>query len=346
MFKFLTLGITVLLLYLGFLYVSDFDSIVQIFVYDLKIELSFFTIITTFFLLQFILIVVIKILSVLLNIPELFKKSWQQHRIQTTHTKLMNAIIFFITDRTEKSAKIARKIYSKIENEGKDLSNIIIAADEKNIVAKRDYYTKALENEYLHAHAAKHIAKIYLHENQYVKAEKFALKCFDKNETDKENIMTLLEIYVALKAWDKFCALSSRLSYADKNDRNRKIVSDHLYQQSQELIDNNKDSEAKEYLKKALSIKPDHIMCLNLYTKMEINSNNSSEALKILKSAFIYNNCFKIALMYAKCSTGSNEVIYRTLSADVEVKDNIHIFLSLAAYLELDSKVKELRNIA
>jgi hypothetical protein len=63
-----------------------------------------------------------------------------------------------------------------------------------------------------------------------------------------------------------------------------------------------------------------------------------------LKASFAANPCFEIARMFADSSGSSAEDIYGTLARIVYPSKYPSLFLALAAYLNLNDKIQEIKD--
>lgn len=346
MFKLLTIGVTITLIYLSFVYVGEYDSNVQILMDNLQIEMSLFTLIVLLFLSLFSLLIIIKMLAIALNLPSILCKKWKRFKNKKINAQLMQALIEFIGGDKNNAVKLVMAIYNDLNSiEAREIANVIIADSAEQNEVKIEYYKILLKSDKLSNHALKKLAEVYLQEKEYLKAEKLALKYFDRVENDQENIVTLLKIYIALKQWQKISLLSVKMQNMKNELWNEASsnVADCFYDAACDAIKNKNEEEAKNCLERSLELKPGHIPSLNLYTELSINNNNVAAATQVLKAAFKANTCFSIGRMYVDCSSSDPEILYKDLASIADPKSNSGTFLALAAYLGLEEMISVLK---
>lgn len=81
MIRFLILCTIFFLLYLAFSAIGEFDSNVSFSVYDYEIETTLFTLGAFFIATQLALMVILKLIFLIFDIPSMIKKEWHRRKL-------------------------------------------------------------------------------------------------------------------------------------------------------------------------------------------------------------------------------------------------------------------------
>lgn len=348
MFKFLFFCIFFFLFYLGFIFLGEFNTKVEFFVFDYKVQTTLFILIAGFFITQFVLTIILKAVFFLINLPNFLKSIRQKKKLQNINKKLLKIVAEFLIKNPPSVDQIARNIVPELDKTDRDVGYLLEAESNISPDKKIEHYRKLIGNKNFNLHALKRLAEIFHKEGHYVQAEEFALRAFNENDTDKELLLILIKIYASLNLWPKLVFIVSKLKRADsKYIRNKASeISAYYFSAAKYYLQAGLGDESKKYLEYALEIKPDRIDALILFTELQINTGNNVLINKILKTAFSLNPDFQIARLIADNMQETPEIIYDMLAEIVPPINNQALFLAIAAYLGLDDKINALKKIA
>ena len=341
MIKFLILCTSLLLLYLGFSVIGEYDSQIQLSVFDYQIESTLFAFIAIFIIVQFAFMFIFKIIFLMFNMPSLLKKRWQDRKLVHTNKKLLIVLAELLMGNRKKSIVLTNKLVSDLNGENQEVINLIRAEAEEGFDKKIQYLRNLLDKKYYSIYAAKKLAEIFYQNAHYKQAEECALKAFNEDDTDTEVMITLMRIYAALGSWHKLAFVVSKLKRSSVKllrDHSEEVAS-FYYAAAKATLQSGEDEKAMEYLESSLELYPGYVAALNLFMELSVNINNTSGVLKVLRVAFSSAPCFEIARMYADTSRSSAEAIYGTLAGMTTPIKYPDLFLALAAYLGLSNKI-------
>ncbi|MCP5369332.1 MAG: heme biosynthesis protein HemY [Rickettsiaceae bacterium] len=346
MIRFLILGIIILSVYLGLSYLPVINDSILIFFRNYQIEFSVSVAILSLLLIQFVTLIFTKLVYSIFCFPYIIKNYFRNKSLKKIEMTIALIIESYLLGLKDKSLNMTKEIYSKLNDTQQKIANIIIAETTDSIEEKVIYYQKLLDNKTYAPYAHKKLASILLQNNNYNLAEKHAIKYFDFDENDKENIFTLMNIYFAAGERQKLLLLVSKIENIEDQfwQDNADQVATYLYKVAQDLVNIGEEEEAKKYLEYSFKIKPDHIETISLYSEIAINSNASSQVLAIAKAAFNYAPSFDIAKIYAdNANHRAPEEIYNDLASAASPNKYKGIFLAIAAYLDLNDKIQQLK---
>lgn len=346
MIRFLLLCILVFLLYIAFGAIEEYDYSLKISLLDYQIETTIFTFAAVFILIQLFLLIVLKLVFLIFNLPMIIKNSWNQRNIRNTNKKLLRIYSELLMGNRDKSLKMTHQIVYYLNDENKEFVNLVLAETEEGFDKKIHYLRELIDKKNYSVYAAKKLANLFYNNSMYMQAEEHAVRAFNEDDTDIEAILVLIKVYSKLKLWPKMIFIVSKLQRADRKFlvQNSQLIASYYFDAAKDSLENNNDEEAIKYLESALELNPDYIEALNLFMELNINLNNTSSILKILKAAFASKPCFEIAEMYVKCSCSSVDAIYGTLAGLAKPSENVAVFLAIAAYLGLEDKIREIKS--
>ena len=345
MIRFLILCTIFLLLYLGFNAIGEYDSSLQFTVFDYQIETTLFAFATIFIAIQLVLMICLKLIFVIFDMPQLFKEKWYKRKLLKVNKKLLYILTELLMGNRKKSIELTNKLVPDLDNENKEVTNLLLAEAEEEFDKKIQYLRNLIDKKHYSVYAAKKLAEIFYKNMHYKQAEECALKAFNEDDTDTELMLVLIRIYASLGSWPKLVFIVSKLQRADSKllEKNASEIAEFYYAAAKSYLQSGSDNEAINYLESALEMHPDYLEALKLFTELSTNSKNTAAILKILKAAFLARPCFEIARMYAGSSGGSADAIYGTLAGIVAPVKYPDLFLALAAYLELFEKIAEIK---
>ncbi len=345
MIKFLILCTVFLLFYLGFKAIGEYDSALQCIILGYQVDTSLFTFVTIFVAIQLVLMIFLKMIFLVFNIPKLLKRKWQQKKLQKINQKLLTVLAELLMGNRSNSISLTNKLIPDLDGHNKEVMNLIMAEAEQGFDKKIQYLRNLLDKKHYSIYAAKKLAEIFYNNMHHKQAEECALKAFNEDDTDTELMLILIRIYASLGAWSKLVFVVSKLQRADSKllEKKSEEIASFYYAAAKSYLQSD-DDEALNYLKSALDLRPDYIEALNLFTDLSINMKNTASVLKILKAAFSAKPCFEIAKMYIANSSSSAEAVYGTLAGIAAPVKYPDLFLALAAYLGLIDKILEIKD--
>ena len=335
MIRFLILCTVFFLLYLAFSAVGEFDTNLRFTAYGYEIESTIFTFGAIFIAIQLVLMIVLKLIFLIFDIPSIIKKKWHRRKLIKVNKKLLNVLAELLMGNRKKSLSMTNGIIKDLDEDNKEVINLVLAEAEESFDKKIQYYRNLIDKKHYSVYAAKRLAEIFYKNTHHKQAEECAVKAFNEDDTDTELMLILIKIYASLGEWPKLVFIVSKLQRADakKIEENSVEIASYYYAAAKSYLQNNSDDEALKYLEYALELNPVYIEALNLFTELSTNINNTVGILKILRAAFSANPCFEVARMYADSATGSAEAIYGTLAGIAQPAKYPALFLALAAYL-------------
>lgn len=340
MIRFIILCISLLLLYLGFSVVEEYDSAIQFSALGYELETTFFTFVALFVIVQFVVLFILKAFSLVVNMPSILKKRWQGRKLAQTNKKLLIVLAELLMGNRKKSMNLTNKLVSDLKGENQEIVSLIRAEAEDGFDKKIKYLRELLDKKYYSIYAAKKLAEIFYKDGHYKQAEECATKAFSEDDTDTETMISLMRIYAALGLWHKLAFIISKIERASAQllEDHSKEISGFYYAAAKATLQAGDDEKALEYLESALEFDPGYIEALNLFMELSVNAKNTTGLLKVLKIAFSAKPCFEIARMYADSAKSSVEAIYGTLAGMATPQEHPDLFLALCAYLGISDK--------
>lgn len=266
-----------------------------------------------------------------MNMISIFIKILSNNKNTALHS--IKKIFATLPKKEQKQNKdFIKFIESKISNDSSEQINYL-----KDLVNKKEYSF----------YAAKKLAEIYFKLEEYKSAEKYAVQAFNENDTDVSLMLSLIHIYNKLNLYSKIVFIVSKIKRCNLNflTLHSKEIAACYFEIANKITSDKEinDDEAVYYLELALELEPDNLDSLSLLTELQINNNNTKAALNLLRSAFKVTPCFEVARMFVSIHKGSNEEIYKELSSISDHKKYKDVFLAIAAYLELNEKIEQIK---
>ena len=344
MIRFLALCVALLLLYLGFGTIAQYDSPLHFSSLNYQIETTLFVFMIIFLLAGFTLILSFKIISLIFNIPSALKQKWHKQKLIKNNKALFDALTSLLMGDKEKSLSLVNGVMPNLCKESQNIAHLILAKAEDSFDKKISCLSELANQKEYSFYALKKLAKLLYENKQYNQAKDYALSAFNKSNEDAELVLTLIRIYASLKLWTKLPFIVSKLEQADKNlfvESSSEIAGFYCLAAKYQL-EIQCDQDALEYLESALELKPDCTDAIVLFTELSTTMKNTQATLKVLKSAFLANPSFDIAKMYVANCKDSPEKIYKTFSSIADPKQYAGLFLALSSYLGLPKKISEI----
>lgn len=345
MTRLLIICVIFLLSYVGFSILRQLDSVVTINLYDYYIESSFFIVITIYILSAISMVIFVKLMFLILNLPAYIKNLLLARRANNANYQLIKAITEFIIGEKTKSFNSLKNIKTYLQEDYKICYTLLVAELEEEIEQKIKYFQELEQFKLSTAFATKRLAQILYQNGQYKEAENYAVRSFYFNECDQDNLEVLMDCYYRLADWEKLTFITTKLNRVDKlkfESLKNKLATYYLVA-AQQLHNSNDTQKAIYYLEIAMELTPGNYEILNLYLTVNEGSKKNID-LKMLHDAFISNPCFEIAVLYQKFTGLAPVQIYEKLESLVTPKNHLGLFFGVAAYLDLPEKILELKN--
>lgn len=346
MIRFLIICTVFLLLYLGFNIISEYDSIMQLSVFDYQVQTTFFAFMAIFAAIQIALMIFLKIVFLILDIPNRLKRRWHKRKILRMNDKLLVVLSQMFMGNDHKALSLMSKLVPDLDENNKETINLIKSVTETTSEKKVQHLKSLIGKKHYSIYAAKKLSEILYQDKHYKQAEEYALKAFDEDDTDTELMLMLIRIYAALEAWHKLVFIVSKIKRADSKllKKHSVEIAVYYYEAAKAQLKLGSDNNALMYLESALELRPDYLEALNLFVDLSINLQNTVYILKILKAAFLSNPCFEIARMYVASARNSAEANYGILASMANPTQYPDLFLAMATYLDLPDKVASLKS--
>lgn len=332
-----------LLLYCGFVVLSQFDSVVSFSLYNLYIETTVFTFVTFFILSLLCCFIVLKTIFSILDLPSNLKDFFHSRQITNNNYLLIQAMTEYIIGENSKAVSTVRRITSYLKPENTEFYRLFLA-EIQEVPEKRIKLFQELETSKSYAaFVTKKLAKLYYQNNMYSTAEEYAVKSFNLNESDSETLEILIDCYAKLSSWTKLAFLISKLSRLDpiKYNSIKGKLADYCVLAAKYMIENDGEEDAVHNLELATKLVPSHYDALTLY--FSLRNIKSSKNIEVLNAAFIDYPSFEIAQLYKQFSFMSPTEIYENLVKLINPNEYLGLFLSIAAYYDLPDKIEQLK---
>ncbi|ADE30003.1 tetratricopeptide repeat protein [Rickettsia prowazekii] len=334
MFRLLLICITFLALYFGFTFIKHFDSKVVISLYDYNIETTLFLSVILGLLLLVSCFIIIRFLIIIIDLPATIHIMFSKRKINHDRHAVILAFAEYIIGNKMKAASIARKNLSSEDlKDFQEFHNFILAVTAEDIDSKISYFQKLITSKTFVFYASKNLAKLYYDKSLYDKAENYAIKAYNLNELDSDNLITLMHCYAKLSLWSKFIFITNKLAKFHKHEFVPKITQYYLLIAKQE-VENNNTANAIDYLEKAIDLNfyNDELLefYFNLNDKLSVNQKT-----KILKEAFRIAPSLRLVQLFKKITSLSDKQIYEELTQVLDTQKDKIFILAIEAYLEL-----------
>lgn len=345
MIRFLILCVVFFLLYLGFSAITEYDSSLEVSLLGYQLETTMFTSAAVFIAAQLILMIALKFIFLVFDIPTLLKKKWHKRKLVKVNKRLLNSLAQLLMGNRQQSLKITNSLVSDLDDDNKDVANLLLSETETGFDKRISYLRNLIDKKHYSVYAAKELAKIFYQNNHHKQAEECALKGFNEDDTDTELMLILIRVYSSLNLWPKLVFIVSKLQRADVEllDKHSEEIAGYYYAAAKFYLQSGADSDAIKYLESALELKPDYVEALSLFVELSNNVGNTASTLKVLKAAFAAKPCFEIARMFADNSKSSEDVVYGMLAGIADPSKYPALFLAMAAYLGLIEKIKTIK---
>jgi len=210
MIRFIILCLLFFLLYIGFNAISEYDSDIVINILDYRITTTLFAAVAIFFLVQFAVIVILKLAFLMFDLPSILKNRWYKRKLIRINSRLLQVLSELIMGNKKKSLKTATNILSELDDDNKDFVNLVLAESEDSFDKRIQYYRNLIDKKSFSAYSLKKLAEIFYENAHYSQAEEFALKAFNQNDTDPELMLLIIRIYAALAMWPKIVFIATK----------------------------------------------------------------------------------------------------------------------------------------
>ena len=337
MFRLLLICATFLLFYFGFTLIESFDSKVFISLYNYNIETTLFFNLILGLVLLISCFIVIRFLILIIELPSKIHNIFHKRKVNHDRYALILAFAEYIMSNKAKSASIARtNLSSEDLKDSQEFHNLILAVTEEDIDTKISYFQKLMKSKEFAFYSSKNLAKLYYDKSLYEEAQNYAIKAYNLNELDSDNLITLMHCYGKLSLWTKFTFITNKLTKFHKYDsikQMHEIVEYYLLAAKQEVESNN-IAHAIDYLETAIDLNFYNGELLEFYFTLN-NKLNVNKKTKILKDAFRIVPSLKLVQLFKKFTSLSDRQIYKELTQELDAKKDEILILAIEAYLEL-----------
>ncbi|HJD56037.1 MAG TPA: hypothetical protein LFW21_05350 [Rickettsia endosymbiont of Pyrocoelia pectoralis] len=334
MFRLLFICSVILLLYFGFTLMQSFDSRVFISLYNYDIETTFVFSIIAFLLLLVSCVIIVRFLILIIDLPIKIQNIFHNKKINNNRHSLVSAFAKYIIGDKAKAGSIARKNLSAKDLESEqEFYNLILAETEEDIDTKITYFQNLSKSREFAFYSNKNLAKLYCDKSLYQEAENYAIKAYNLNEYDVDNLITLIRCYGELSAWTKFTFIANKLAklHKKKSISNSSEIAGYYLLAAKQETDSSNMSNALDHLESALEANFWSVELIEFYFKLNSNLSDSKK-IKILKDAFRMMPSLELVKLFKKYTPLSDEQIYDELTK--ELNDEV-LTLAISAYLNL-----------
>lgn len=342
MVRFLIVCCTILVLYLSFSAVAEFDASISFYIYDYEIETTLFMLVTCFVLVLCAALIVLKLIFLIFEFPYLIKKRMHLRKARKVNHILTQSLVHLLANNKFKAADCSKKIARDVTGEQKDLYSLIQAEAEQDFDKKVDFYRLLIASKDYNYFAAKKLAKLFAQNGFYEQAEDYASRAFNINEFDSDVLVTLLDCYANQKIWNKFVFIVSKLARVDASKLSEVsgAISGYYMQAAKDALEKGEDHQAINYVESALELNPSNVEAVDFYLSLNLSLNRGEDNLEILQNALSINPSFEIAEIYIRTSNEEPEQIYDRLASLIDPQKYRSLFLAIAATLNLPHKVE------
>lgn len=334
MFRLLLICAALFLLYFGFTLTQSFDSKVLISLYSYNVETTFFFSLISLILFIVLSFIIIKFLVLIIDLPVKIHNIFSDRKINNDRYSLVLAFAKYITGDKAKAGSIARKNSSY--EDLKELHTLILAKTDEDIDSKIAHFQKLVNSKEFAFYSNKKLARLFYDEALYAEAEIHAVKAYNLNELDNDNLIILIYCYGQLSLWTKFIFVVNKVAKLHKSVPMLEMlkISEYYLLAAKQKIDNNNTDAAIEYLESAISTNFVNTKLLELY--LNLNSNLSDKKkIEVLKNAFRLLPSLEIVKLFKNFTSLSDEQVYEELTKDLDIAKDEVLILAIKAYLEL-----------
>lgn len=333
-------------MYVGFTYVSAYDTNVQFALANYTIETTLFTFTVITLVLLLLLLTGLKFVFLIFDLPQIIRNKMHRNKLQRLNNKALKSIADLIMGKKVSALDLASRVVLENGEDNSDILHLIKAEKNDAFEEKVRYLRMLTDKKHFSIYATKKLAELFYNSSHYAEAEEYAVMAFNKDDTDIDIMLLLIRIYAKMSVWHKMIFIVSKIQRADSAllESISDEVAKYYFLAAKHYLAAEDDAEAAKYLESSLSLKVDYLEALILYSEIKINMKHTAEVLKVLRTAYSYSPTFEIAQLFINCSMSSPEVTYNTLKSIAGSKDNNGLYLAIAAYLGLTDKIDELKN--
>jgi tetratricopeptide (TPR) repeat protein len=345
MIKFLSTIIFLALSYLAIIVVSKYDTMLSIGLFDYRIDVSLFLLITFFIILVCISSLGIRILAIIFKTPYMIAAKLAGYK-KNSHTKLiLDAYANMIMGKTD----LAQRNISKIDpvssyKEFADHINLLKAVS--NLDSERNTYLlhNLLSNKQYHDFSAKALARKLYDQGLYQQSLSFIEHVRIDSNMDRETIYLLILLYANLNIWDNFNIHVERYNgiFKDITEAEKGEIGNLYLRCAKYYLAQGEEQESVKFLEKSLTYNPVSIESIELLCTINVSLGQNNQNLAILETAFTAVPSFELFDLYYQSSSMSPIAIYDKFYDLVDARLHKDVFLAIAAYLKLFDRVDTL----
>lgn len=346
MIRFLVICTVFFIAYLGFTTLGCLDSKVVITVYDYYFETKLFTLAALMVIAVLLVLVMLKMITLMVELPWLIKNKLASKRMQRATNVITKAMVDLLINDKLKAIEEIKKLDSNLSVEQRELFELIKAETAIDFEQKIECLRNLGASKNYNYFGIKRLSQVFYENGFYEQALDCAIKAFNSNETDSDILEILINCYAKLGLWSKFTFIVSKLAEIDQKRllSMANKISEYNLLAAKTMLELGEDNEVMNYIESSLEFNPVDIEALDLYYALNLNLNQAADNLEILEEAFISAPCFEIAEIYIRVCDLQPQEIYDNLARLVDQKQYYHIFLAIAAYLDLPEKIQGLKS--
>jgi uncharacterized protein HemY len=341
MIKFVITCIIFVLIYFAFAILGQLDLDVHMTIGDYIVNTTFFTFIGFFITAIFVILIVLKISFSIFGLPNLIREKLYERKTKKIYYNLMQSMAQLIIGNKPVANKIVRDIKYQSKPDVLEFFNLISAELEEDFDKKIQYLKELIKLNGYKYFATKKLAQIFYDLSQYEQSKHYAILAFNMNKNDAEILEMLINCYAKLSLWEKFLITTSKLDILGNQNLSylQNKISEYYIMATHEMLKDNRDDDAMNYLELALEFNPVSVEAIDLYCALNLSMHGVVQNLKIVEMAFAKSPSFELMEIYVKSSDLSPGEIYSKLeSLAGDQEKHFALFLSIAAYLNLPEK--------
>ncbi len=331
----------------------DYNIFISFKQYEINVELLF--LIFCFLLFCFFFAYLFKIISFIINSP----KQMRSFFLQKTLSKNNDALsIIFCKYLLELELEVEKNIlefnydirdFQKIleSSSNKELLNITSYFQEKDIELKIKYLMKLQNNQNLKIFVQRKLAALTFNVKNFVDSEIYIKKVTEGNDANHKDFFLLLSIYYERASREEFIiTLSEIFNFLDRISAKDKLkISNFCFEFAKLYLQEQNITKAQDLLNKALLLNQGSYEIVEALYSIYLKDGKYKDIDTLIINSFKHRPSFHVALLYLKYTKKNTEEIYNFFSGLVDVKKNLSVFISIAAFLNLTSKVSELSEL-
>ncbi len=344
MIRLLCLIFLIIVSYLGFSIINEYDTNIHIEVLNYNIDISSFFALSIMLVVCIIISLFIKLLSFIINTPNLISQRIKTSKTEHNIKQLINAYSFILSGNKSE----ARALISRIKNElpTELTAHIYLLLSELETEAEqKSYNLKHLLDFPGYKHFATKALAEYFFKYQYYQQSLEYIKQTPNLKNDIEAQKILITIYAKLQNWEE-CENSINNLESLKPELLKELepeIANLYFVAAKTMLENGEDDRAAYYLKQSLTYQTNFIEAIDLLCSLNINSGKGKLNKPFIENAFAISPSFELCELYARSTNLKAKETYQELASLVDSRKHLGVFMAFAAYLGLDDEIKALK---